>query len=55
MDLPAAPPRAENPDIPKVACGMCKQRVPSDQTRTISGRVLCLGCLSAWYSEDDEE
>jgi formylmethanofuran dehydrogenase subunit E len=37
-----------------ITCGMCQQTVPAQQTRTISGRPLCLGCLAAWYSEDED-
>jgi len=47
-DPPAPPP------VQTVQCGMCKRRVPIDQTRTMSGRLLCFGCLSSWYEEDDE-
>jgi hypothetical protein len=36
-------------------CAMCQQRVPAIQIRRMSGRPLCLGCLSAWYGEEDEE
>jgi hypothetical protein len=34
---------------------MCKRQVPAEHTRTFSGRLLCLGCLSAWYGEDDDD
>ena len=51
----------ENPDPPPEApvetiqCAMCKRRVPLVQTRTMSGRILCFGCLASWYDDDDEE
>lgn len=51
----------ERPDppaeLPKqtVPCGMCKRRVPIEQTREMSGRILCLGCLSSWYEDEDED
>jgi hypothetical protein len=38
-----------------ITCGMCQQPVPAQQTRAISGRPLCLGCLTAWYGEDDDD
>jgi formylmethanofuran dehydrogenase subunit E len=38
-----------------IRCAMCQQFVPALQTRTISGRPLCLGCLSEWYGEDEDE
>lgn len=50
----------ERPDPPAerlaetVECGMCKRRVPIEQSRTLSGRVLCFGCLSSWYDEEQE-
>ena len=53
MDEPADPPPESA--VETIACGMCKQRVPVEQTRNRSGRPLCLGCLAAWYGEDDED
>jgi hypothetical protein len=38
-----------------ITCGMCQQAVPAQQTRAISGRPLCMSCLTAWYGEDDDE
>jgi hypothetical protein len=29
--------------------------VPLEQTRTMSGRLLCFGCLASWYDEDEDE
>jgi formylmethanofuran dehydrogenase subunit E len=51
----------ERPDPPAdpqeetIKCGMCQQQVPAHQVRVMSGRPLCLGCLSAWYGEEDDE
>jgi hypothetical protein len=51
----------ENPDPPPekpvetLHCSMCKRRVPLVQTRTMSGRILCFGCLASWYDDDDED
>ena len=51
----------ESPDQPAEAptitieCGMCKRKVPVDQARTLSGRVLCFGCISSWYDEEEDE
>ena len=52
MDEPSEP-RLE----PKktVECGMCRRKVPIDDTRVISGRKLCFGCLASWYDEDEKE
>ena len=41
-------------DAAMIECGMCHQRMPAAHTRTLGGRVLCFGCLSGWYEEDDE-
>jgi hypothetical protein len=43
------------PPGPTITCGMCQQTVPAQQTRSVSGRPLCLGCLTAWYGEDDDD
>jgi hypothetical protein len=53
MDERHDPPGASARDT--IVCGMCQQRVPAQQTRTISGRPLCLGCLTAWYGEDEDD
>jgi len=51
----------ERPDPPPeppaetIECGMCKRRVPLGQTREMSGRTLCFGCLASWYDEDEDE
>jgi hypothetical protein len=45
----------DNAPMETIVCGMCQQRVPIHQTRAISGRPLCLGCLTAWYGEDDDD
>lgn len=42
------------PSPTEIECGMCHQRMPAAHTRTVGGRVLCFGCLSGWYEEDDE-
>ena len=52
MDEPSDAPR---PLTETIKCGMCQQRVPVTQSRTVSGRPLCLGCLSDWYGEDEDE
>jgi hypothetical protein len=43
------------PPPPLIECGMCRLRVPEQQTRMMSGRRVCLGCLASWYDEDDED
>jgi len=53
MDERQDPP-AESPAT-TIQCGMCKRRVPVEQTREMSGRILCFGCLSSWYEEEEEE
>ena len=53
MDEDSEPPA--EPPAKTVQCGMCKRHVPLDQTREMSGRILCFGCLSSWYDEDEEE
>lgn len=50
-----SPDQPEKPPSETIVCGMCKRRVPVDQTRTFSGRVLCYGCLASWYDEDEED
>jgi formylmethanofuran dehydrogenase subunit E len=53
MDEPSdTPPPREVEEMGK--CGMCQQSVPARQTRVVSGRPLCLGCLSEWYGEEEE-
>jgi formylmethanofuran dehydrogenase subunit E len=42
------------PPAKTVQCGMCKRRVPLEQTREMSGRILCFGCLASWYDEEEE-
>jgi formylmethanofuran dehydrogenase subunit E len=37
-----------------VECPMCHQQVPANQTGRMGGRMLCFGCIAAWF-EDDEE
>jgi formylmethanofuran dehydrogenase subunit E len=53
MDESPDPP-AEAPVV-TVQCGMCKRRVPTEQTRVMSGRLLCFGCLASWYDDDEED
>ncbi|HUQ68449.1 MAG TPA: hypothetical protein VM165_02935 [Planctomycetaceae bacterium] len=53
MDEPTDDPRLAV--TAPIRCGMCQQHVPASQTRTVSGRPLCLGCLSDWYGEEEEE
>jgi formylmethanofuran dehydrogenase subunit E len=53
MDQRQPPPG--KPAADTIMCGMCKQTVPAHQTRTISGRPLCLGCLTAWYAADEDD
>jgi formylmethanofuran dehydrogenase subunit E len=52
VNLDPDPPDA--PPVVTIMCAMCKRQVPKEHTRTFSGRLLCLGCLSAWYGEDDD-
>lgn len=53
MDEPSdRPPQSAEETI---KCSMCQQRVPATQARIVSGRPLCLGCLSEWYGEDDDD
>jgi formylmethanofuran dehydrogenase subunit E len=54
MDEPSdKPPPTLREEMGK--CSMCQQSVPVLQMRVVSGRPLCLGCLSEWYGEDEEE
>ena len=53
MDEPTDEPR--QPPGVTIKCSMCQQRVPVLQSRTVSGRPLCFGCLSDWYGEDEDE
>ena len=53
MDERPDPP--DKPPAKTIECGMCKRRVPVEDTRTFNGRVLCFGCLSSWYDDDDDE
>ncbi len=48
-DQPAKPPAKT------VQCGMCKRKVPVEESRVFSGRILCFGCLSSWYDDEEEE
>lgn len=40
--------------VKTIQCGMCKRHVPLEHTREMSGRILCFGCLSSWYDEEEE-
>jgi formylmethanofuran dehydrogenase subunit E len=54
MDEPVESPRPAAA-VETIKCGMCQQRTPAYQTRVVSGRPLCLGCLSSWYGEEEDE
>ena len=54
-ESPDPPPEDPVAPVETVQCGMCKRRVPIDKTRTMSGRILCFGCLASWYDEDEED
>lgn len=53
-ERPEPSPEAK-PRVKMIRCGMCQRRVPEEQTRTMSGRQLCFGCLASWYDEDEDE
>ena len=55
MTMDESPDPPPEPPAETIQCGMCKRFVPPEQTRTFSGRLLCFGCLSSWYDEDEEE
>jgi hypothetical protein len=59
MDERGDPPTDTRGEIEELeemmTCAMCQQSVPARQVRRMSGRPLCLGCLSLWYGEEDEE
>ena len=51
----------DNVDMPEendapptvVECQMCHQSSPSTQTVMMGGRLLCFGCASAWFEDED--
>jgi|RhiMetdeSRZDD1v2_1073273.scaffolds.fasta_scaffold2499501_1 formylmethanofuran dehydrogenase subunit E len=50
----------DDPDAPKpedlVECPSCHKPFPKDQLRRAGGgRILCVGCISAWFEDEDEE
>ena len=50
FDDPDAPPPAT-----LVECPGCHATVPEDQLKLVGGRVLCRGCETAWFSDEDDE
>ena len=47
-------PRPEPPLPVLIECEMCHREVPSRETMTIGGRLLCFGCVSGWFDSDED-
>jgi formylmethanofuran dehydrogenase subunit E len=47
--------RSDEKDVVTIECRMCHRLVPKEHSGTLSGRILCFGCLSGWYGDDEEE
>ena len=54
-ESPDPPPEPPVVPVKMISCGMCHRRVPLSETRSMSGRTLCFGCLASWYDDDDED
>ena len=54
-ESPDPPPEVPVAPVEMISCGMCHRRVPLAETRPMSGRILCFGCLASWYDEDEDE
>jgi hypothetical protein len=47
-------PDNEPPLSEMTQCAMCRAMVPIRQTMNLGGRVLCFGCASGWFDDDED-